>query len=372
LALATILVAGAARAQDEEGTRLSPALEQLRETVSDRLQTAAEDMGLTAEQRDKIREIHAGFAAKYEAQRDARRQLRQDEFKELSALLTPEQREKVKDAVTERTATIKEGSGKRRWPEVACLCDTMKDRIESAADELELTAAQRDKIREAYQPFAQKYREQLADHRKLVEDELRADAEVLSPAQRAVVRRYVEGRIVRAAAAETVADRLRASADRLVLTSEQREKIRDVGRPYAEKFRELHRQRRALLAEEMRAIGNVLTPEQREKARDMREDRVVVIGIEFDPANPPTLAQVREMFADRLNAAADELSLTADQRDKIREIRNDFAGKYRAQRAARRELRQDELRELGAILTPDQRDQVKSFDQEREDTGNNR
>jgi Spy/CpxP family protein refolding chaperone len=187
-----------------------------------------------------------------------------------------------------------------------------------------------------------------------------------------VTRRYVEGRIVRAAAAQTVADRLRAAADRLYLTPEQREKIREVGRPYAEKFRDMQRRRRALLTEEMRAIAKVLTPEQREMVRDLREDRVVVIGIEIDPDNPPILPQLRETLADRLNAASDELGLTAEQRDKIRAIRADFAAKYQAQRTERRELRKDELRELGAILTSEQRDQVKSFAEDREGSGQDR
>jgi Spy/CpxP family protein refolding chaperone len=372
LALATILAAGVARAQEQEGTRLSPALEQLRETVSDRLHTAADDLGLTAEQRDRIRRIHAGFAAKYQAQRAARRELRQDEFQELGAILTTEQRDQVKDAVAERSATIKEGAARRKWPEVASLRDTMADRIESAAEELDLSDQQREKIREAFRPFAQKYREQVAENRKLVEDELKAVGEVLTPEQRKVMRRYVEGRIVRAAAAQTVADRLRAAGDKLYLTAEQREKIREVGRPYAEKFREMQRRRRALLGEEMEAVAKVLTPEQREKVRDWREDRVVVIGVEVDPASPPTLAQLRETLADRLNAAAEELGLTADQRARIREIRADLAAKYQAQRAARRELRQEELKDLGAILTPEQRDQVKAFVEEREESGPNR
>jgi Spy/CpxP family protein refolding chaperone len=177
---------------------------------------------------------------------------------------------------------------------------------------------------------------------------------------------------VRAAAAQTVADRVRAAGDRLYLTAEQRERIRAVGRPYAEKFRDMQRRRRALLADEMRAVAKVLTPEQREMVRDWREDRVVVIGVEIDPANPPTLARLRETLADRLNAATDELGLTDEQRDKIREIRADFAAKYQAQRAARRELRQDELKELGAILTPEQRDQVKAFVEEREESGQGR
>ena len=45
LAVATMLVAGIARAQDQEGTRLSLALEQLRETVLDRLNAAADKLG---------------------------------------------------------------------------------------------------------------------------------------------------------------------------------------------------------------------------------------------------------------------------------------------------------------------------------------
>ena len=47
----------------------------VRETVPDRLHAVADKLGLTAEQRDKIREIHAGFASKYQAQRAARREL---------------------------------------------------------------------------------------------------------------------------------------------------------------------------------------------------------------------------------------------------------------------------------------------------------
>ena len=48
LALATMLAGGIARAQDREETRLSPALEQLRETVADRLESSADELGLTA------------------------------------------------------------------------------------------------------------------------------------------------------------------------------------------------------------------------------------------------------------------------------------------------------------------------------------
>jgi hypothetical protein len=109
LALATMLAGGIARAQDQGGTRLSPALEQLRETVADRLVSAADELGLTADQRAKIHQIHAGYAEKYQAQRAARRALRREEFTALGAVLTPEQRDQVKDAVEER-----EESGRAR------------------------------------------------------------------------------------------------------------------------------------------------------------------------------------------------------------------------------------------------------------------
>jgi len=375
LALATMLAGGIARAedqgraQDQGGTRLSPALEQLRETVADRLVSAADELGLTADQREKIRQIHAGYAEKYQAQRDARRALRRDEFKALGAVLTPEQRDQVKDAVEERIVMIKEGTAKRKWPEVASLRDSVADRLEAAADELGLSDEQRAKIRASFQPFAQKYREQRSEHRELVEDELKAVGEALTAEQRKLARRYVEGRVVVAAASRSITDRLQAAADKLGLTADQRMKIVEASESYADKFRDMRRERRSLLGDEMRAIAVILTPEQREKARDYREDRVVVTGVEFDPANPPGVEQLRETIADRLQAAADELGLTADQREKIRQIHAGYAQKYQAQRDARRPLRREEFKALGAVLTPEQRDQVKDAVEEREDSG---
>ena len=53
----------------QEQKPFSPALEQLRETVSERLQTVADRLELTSEQRTKIREAHAAFADKFQALR---------------------------------------------------------------------------------------------------------------------------------------------------------------------------------------------------------------------------------------------------------------------------------------------------------------
>jgi Spy/CpxP family protein refolding chaperone len=367
-----MLAGGIARAQEKQETRISPALEQLRETIADRLQSAADELGLSAEQRDKIRQIHATYAPKCEAQRDARRDLRREEFQALGATLTPEQRDKVKECVEERIVMFKEGTGKRKWPEVTGLSDSVFDRLEARAEELGLSAEQREKIRQAFQSYARKYQEQRAQHRQLVEDELKAMGEVLDSGQQRKARRFVEGRILTASAARMIAEQLRTAADNLNLTASQRSKIVEASEPYAESFRALRRDRRQLLREEMHALSEVLTPEQREKVQDYCDDRVVVVGVEFDPANPPTVAQARETIADRLHSAADELGLSAEQREKIRQIHATYAPKYQAQRAARRDMRREEFRALGSILTPEQREKAERFIEDRDEPGRNR
>ena len=78
----------------------------VRETVADRLRALADKLGLTDEQRNKIREAHAAFAEKYEAQRTQRRELRREELKALGTVLTPDQLEKVKSYIEDRVESI--------------------------------------------------------------------------------------------------------------------------------------------------------------------------------------------------------------------------------------------------------------------------
>jgi Spy/CpxP family protein refolding chaperone len=75
--------------------------------VSERLETVADPLGLTPEQCTNVREAHATFAEKYEAQRPARRDLRREEFKAMGEVLTPEQREKVKGYIEDRVESLK-------------------------------------------------------------------------------------------------------------------------------------------------------------------------------------------------------------------------------------------------------------------------
>ena len=107
LTIAALFLATGSQVPAQEQKPFSPALEQLRETVSERLQTVADQLGLTPEQRTKTRETHAAFAEKYEAQRTQRRDLRREELKALGAVLTPEQLEKVKSYIEDRVEALK-------------------------------------------------------------------------------------------------------------------------------------------------------------------------------------------------------------------------------------------------------------------------
>jgi Spy/CpxP family protein refolding chaperone len=358
LALATLFLGamGLVRAQEQE-RHFSPDLEQLRETVADRLQAVAEKLGLTEEQTNKIREAHAAYADKYQALRANRQELLQSELQALGQALTPEQREIAKGFV----ADLKEAAGSREWPEIGSIRETLADSLHAAVDKLDLTREQWAKIREAHAPFGEKYRAQRAEQHELVQAELKTLSELLTPEQREKVRSFIEARTVHAPVAQSIAERLRTAADRLGLSSEQREKIRETHRGFMEKYHALNDERQELLQQEFKALGATLTPEQREKVKSFFEDRVVVVGGDLSRLDESQIAQLRETIAERLNAVADRLGITAEQKEKIKETHAGFADRYKAQRAQRRELRQGELDAVSAILTAEQREKVKNF-----------
>jgi Spy/CpxP family protein refolding chaperone len=364
LTLSALFLATGSQIPAQEQKPFSPALEQLRETVSERLQTVADKLGLTPEQRTKIREAHSAFADKFQTLRTQRRELLQSELEAIRDVLTPEQRDVVKGLV-EDLREAREAGARRDWPEVAPLRDALAERVQAAAEKLALTSEQRNKIRDMHTPFAEKYRANRTERRNLVEAELKAIAEDLTPEQREKARRYIEGRMVHATVAQSVAERLRTAADKLGLSEEQRTKIREIHAPYRDKYRALADERRALLHAELKAIGEQLTSDQRDRVQDFCDDRAVVVGIEIDPNDTDVIAQLRESIADRLRAFADRLELTQEQLGKIREAHAAFAEKYEAQRTQRRELRREELKALGAVLRPEQLEKVKSYIEDR-------
>src|SRR6516162_4094258 len=127
LTLAALFLATGSLVLAQEEKPFSPALEQLRETVPERLQTVADRLGLTPEQRTKIRDAHASFAAKFEVLRTQRRELLQSELEAIRDVLTPEQRDQVKAHVEDLREAAKEAGAKRDWPEVTPPRDTLAE-----------------------------------------------------------------------------------------------------------------------------------------------------------------------------------------------------------------------------------------------------
>jgi Spy/CpxP family protein refolding chaperone len=357
--VAVIGLAAVARAQ--EARQIRPEVDLLKQSVSEKLQAAADKLGLTPEQREKIREIHRSFEARRQALRDQRRDLYQGDLKSIGDILNPEQRQKAENLMEDRVDAQRADEGPIAWAEEALLHDSFAHKLRVAAEHLGLSPEQRYQIRERLTGSVAKYREQRRARRDLVEAEFKAIAELLTPEQREKARQYLEQRLVTAAIVQSVSERLQAAADKLGLTEEQRNQILDVYKSYDEKYEKLADDRRELLKSELKAVGAILTPEQRDKVRNYFQDHVVVIDVQVDPNDPQALALLKETIAARLEATAEKLGLTQDQRDKIKATYSGFAATYAAQRDQREALRKEELKAMGAILTPEQREKAKNY-----------
>jgi Spy/CpxP family protein refolding chaperone len=247
--------------------------------------------------------------------------------------------------------------------EVQQMLQSVSERIQAAAEKLDLTTEQKSKIREIGAGHATE-REALRSERKsLLQDEFKALAAILTPEQCEQIKAYAEDRIEQAkprapglpkfvAVRDTLADRTDSAAEKLGLTSEQRQKIRDTLSSQADRHAALRAKCRDVAESEFKEIAAVLNPDQRQKAREYIEERHVV-------------AAAAKSVKDRLEAAADMLGLSAEQRTQISQTHAQFAGKYRALRCQRRELMEQELKGIAAILTPEQRENAKDFFEDR-------
>jgi len=364
LALGTLVVGVGTLLRAQEEPRFSPDLEQLCETVCDRIESIADKVGLSDEQKTKVRAAHLAFAEKYQKCRADRKELLSSELEALGKVLTPEQLNIAKGYVEDFKAAAATTDG----PEICPIRETLADRLHAAIEKINLTPEQRTKIREADAPFAEKHRAHRAERLQLVQDELKSVSEVLTPEQRTKVRSLIEARAVHSPVAQSVCERMNAMADQLGINSEQLTKIRDAHRTFADQFDALYDDRDHLLQEEFKAIGTILTPEQRDKVSNFFADRVVMVGGDLSRLDEGTITQLRETVAERLDAVADKIGLTAEQKEKIKEAHESFVPRYRAQRDKRRELRQKELDALSTLLTPEQREKVKDFIGDRIET----
>jgi Spy/CpxP family protein refolding chaperone len=165
-------------------------------SIADRLDAVADKLGLTADQRKQVVQTHAEFASKYRQLRAERRELLQEELRAIGAILTPEQREKVKNLFEDRIVIVQVSATDRDAVEVArALQETIKDRLEAIADKLGLADDQRTKIRDAHAAFAEKFQAQRDKRKALRREELKALGAILTAEQREKVKNFVEDHV---------------------------------------------------------------------------------------------------------------------------------------------------------------------------------
>jgi Spy/CpxP family protein refolding chaperone len=239
--------------------------------------------------------------------------------------------------------------------------ETVSQRLADAADELGLTPEQRTQIRERLEPSRDKYREQRRARRELIEAELKALSQVLTPQQINAVQRHIVRHVRAAEFTESVRDRLHAAASKLGLSADQLRRIEQAHEPFEPKYEALADQRRELMRAELKAVAEILNQEQREQVREICQDRVALTQANVDRNDPQLVAHLKETISERLEAVSDKLNLSEEQRKEIKEKTAAFATKYAAQRSERQTLRKEELAAVASILTPEQREMVKDF-----------
>ena len=322
-------------ARSQETRQIRPEVELLKQSICEKLEAAADKLGLTPEQRDKIKETRSAFEAKRKALREQHHEILQSDLKAIDAILSPEQRDQLKAFMDDRPESQEEGQGPLTWKQDASVRDTLVQKIRSVAEKLGLTSDQRYQIKDRLAASTEKYRDQRHARHELVDAERKAISEILTPEQREKARHYFEQRILTAPFVQSVCARLHAAAEKLNLTPEQRKQILDTHESFDEKYDKLAEDRRELLKSELKAAGEALTPEQREKVRNYFQDHLVVIDVQLDPNNAEAMAMLKESIADRLQAAAEKLGLSQEQRDKIKATYANFAANYTTQREQR-------------------------------------
>jgi hypothetical protein len=151
--------------------------------VTERLQAAAGKQGMTAEQGWRIVDTPENFGGKYETPADDRREVLRSQPKAVGGILTPKQRDTVRDGF--------QGHGvidipvDPNDPQAAAIPkETIAERLEGTAGKLGLTQEQSDKIRAMDPGLAAECAAQREQREALRVEELKAMGDILTPQQR--------------------------------------------------------------------------------------------------------------------------------------------------------------------------------------------
>ena len=130
--------------QPRESTAGLPRFSAARDTLAERAHSAAEKLGLTSEQRKQIIQTLSSHTDQHVALRAKCREAAENEFKAVTAVLTPEQRTKAREQIEDRVV-------------IAAAARSVADRLDAVGDKLGLSDDQRQQIAKTHSQFDGKY-----------------------------------------------------------------------------------------------------------------------------------------------------------------------------------------------------------------------
>lgn len=225
----------------------------------DRLEALASKLGLSDQQKEEIRKIHADYDKKMDPLEEQLWALHHAEHEAMSKVLTEDQRAKL--------------------PEV--MKEVMHKELDKMADKLGLTEAQKQKVEKIHEMYAKKFRDlaaQKGENARHKFHELRSEAMAtvgkdLNDEQRARLHSVMREEFHRMHDPAVRREHLKAFADKLGLSAEQKEQVQKVHNEYEQKIEKLAEQLKQLHKDEHAAVEKVLTEEQRTKLRELLKSR---------------------------------------------------------------------------------------------------
>jgi hypothetical protein len=249
-ALVPLLLAGAGRLS---------AADQPAAKAHDRLEALGAKLGLSAEQKEAIRKIHAAYDQKEDKLEAEMRELRHRERDAAGQVLTEAQRAKARDL----------------------LKAAVEHELQEVAAKLGLSDEQKQKIAALRAEYDQKVRKlegqqgekAAAAVRDLRHQEFHAIGQELTEAQRAKAPGVLREELREWRNPAERREHLKGLADKLDLSAEQREKLQKIHADTDPKMDQLEAQLKELHREEHQAVEQVLTEEQRAKLQELRKAR---------------------------------------------------------------------------------------------------
>jgi Spy/CpxP family protein refolding chaperone len=222
-----------------------------------RLDRLAAALGLSGEQKEKIRKIHHEFDQKEDKVEAQIHELRYEELEAASKVLNDAQRKEAHELFQAH----------------------MKKELHEIADKLSLSEEQRHKIGKIRAEYAQKIHqlhgqkgEELATSvRKLRHQEFHAIRHELTPEQRAKVPGVLREEMREWRNPAERREHLKALADKLNLSEGQREQLHKLHSEYDQKIHPLVEELHKVHHAEHEAVEQVLTSEQRAKLQQLHQ-----------------------------------------------------------------------------------------------------